>query len=445
MPKSLFFSSHIFLNISQINIAARAATEEKMKRFFKVVSFIGLMITSVIFGFVYIGLREIPDEIYLVNSQDFSPGLFYSASVPDDASSKQVFTNNASALDDSAEEKHFTVNISLLETIPVKSSYVTVSKRQYVVPGGDIFGIKLYTDGVLVVGMDDVLTASGNRNPGKEAGIETGDILKELNGVKINTVSQLTAFFEKTGDKKIRVKASRNGRPYETELTLQKSQTDLKNKAGLWVRDSAAGVGTITYYDRSTKVFGSLGHAVCDVDTGKIMPLQSGKAVGAEINGCYKSSENSAGELCGVFEESNIGELKVNCDSGLYGTLYTVPKKKEIPVATRHEVTTGDVKIISTVDSDGPKYYDARIVKVLKSTNEDEKNMVIEITDPRLIEKTGGIVQGMSGSPIIQNGMLVGAVTHVFLNNPLQGYAIFAENMLKVSQRTQEVVTDKAS
>ncbi len=416
-----------------------------MKRFFKVVSFIGLMITSVIFGFVYFGLREIPDEIYLVNSQEFSPGFIYSASASQEESSKQASAGNAEALDESCEEKRYTVNISLLETIPVKSSCVTVSKRQYVVPGGDIFGIKLYTDGVLVVGTDDVLTASGNKNPGKEAGIETGDIIKELNGVKVNTVSQLTDFFEKTGDKEIKVKASKDGRPYETELTLQKSVTDRKNKAGLWIRDSAAGVGTITYYNRSTKVFASLGHAVCDVDTGKIMPLQSGKAVAAEINGCYKSSQNSAGELCGVFGLSNIGELKINSDRGLYGTLYSVPDKKEIPVATRHEVTTGEVKIISTVDSQGPKYYDARITKVFKSTNDEEKNMIIEITDPELIEKTGGIVQGMSGSPIIQNGMLVGAVTHVFLNNPLQGYAIFAENMLAVSEKVQEVKTDKAS
>ncbi len=417
-----------------------------MKTFFKVISFIGLMITSVIFGFVYVGQRDIPDEIYLINSEEYSLNSVYSINVlKDDGSSKQVLTNSAISLDEKNQEEHYTVNVSLFETIPVKSSYVTVSKRQYVVPGGDIFGIKLYTDGVLIVGMDDVLTAQGNKNPGKEAGLETGDIIKELNGVKINTVSQLTDFFQNTEDKKIKVKASKDGKPYETELTLQKSVGDGKNKAGLWARDSAAGVGTITYYEKNTKVFGSLGHAVCDVDTGEVMPMLSGKAVEAVINGCYRSTEKSAGELCGVFGLNNIGILKINCSKGLYGTLYEVPKKQEIPVAARHEVTLGKVQIISTVDSEGPKYYDARITKIVKGNDDEEKNMVIEITDPDLIEKTGGIVQGMSGSPIIQNGMLVGAITHVFLNNPLQGYAIFAENMLSVSKKTEEVKTDKAS
>lgn len=416
-----------------------------MKKFFKVVSFIGLMITSVIFGFVYIGQREIPDEIYLINSETYSPGGIYSVCVAEADTTKQVLTNNASALSENNTGEHYKINISLLETIPIKSSYVTVSKRKYVVPSGDVFGIKMYTDGVLIVGMDDVLTAQGNKNPGKEAGLETGDVIKELNGVKINTVSQLTSFFEKTGDEKIKVKASRDGKPYEAELILQKSLNDQKNKAGLWVRDSAAGVGTITYYDSSTKVFASLGHAVCDVDTGKIMPFNSGKAVEAEISGCYRSTQDCAGELCGVFGNDNIGDLKVNCNRGLYGTLYKAPKGKAIPVATAREVTTGNVKIISTVDCEGPKSYDARIVKIIKGNENEEKNMVIEITDPELIKKTGGIVQGMSGSPIIQNGMLVGAVTHVFLNKPLQGYAIFAENMLTVSEKTEEVRTDKAS
>lgn len=416
-----------------------------MKKFFKVVSFIGLMITSVIFGFVYFGQRTIPDEIYLLSTEEYKFESFFSVNVTENSFSQQVLTNNAACLDEKTQQEHYKVNISLFDAIPIKSSYVTVSKRKYVVPGGDVFGIKLYTDGVLIVGMDDVLTAQGNKNPGREAGLETGDIIKELNGVKINTVSQLTKFFQKTGDEKIKVKASKNGRPYETELVLRKSLNDGKMKAGLWVRDSAAGVGTITYYDRSTKSFAALGHAVCDIDTGEIMPLLCGKAVDASINGCYRSTEQCAGELCGVFGAKNIGELKVNCEKGLYGTVYEMPEKNEIPVATRHEVTPGKVKIISTVDCEGPKYYDAQIVKILKGNDSEEKNMIIEITDSELVEKTGGIVQGMSGSPIIQNGMLVGAVTHVFLNNSLQGYAIFAENMLAVSEKTEEVKADKAS
>lgn len=415
-----------------------------MKKLFKVISFIGLMITSVIFGFVYLGQKEIPDEIHLVEAQEYSISNIYSVNFSNDNYDLITTANNSSRSIDK-NEKHYTVNVSLFETIPVKSSSVTVSKRQYVVPGGDIFGIKLYTNGVMIVGMDDVLTAQGNKNPGKEAGLETGDVIKALNGTEINTVSQLTSFFQRTKDTTIKVTASRNGKPFEAKITLQKSLSDNKYKAGLWVRDSTAGIGTITYYDKASKVFGSLGHAVCDIDTSEILPLLSGEAVEAVINGCYRSTEKSAGELCGAFLNKSIGKLNVNCEKGLYGKLYEIPSKKEIPVATKQEISLGDAQIISTVDSEGPKYYDVRIVKIVKGTDNEEKNMVIEITDSELIEKTGGIVQGMSGSPIIQNGMLVGAVTHVFLNNSLQGYAIFAENMLSVSNNTEEVKTDKAS
>lgn len=416
-----------------------------MKIFFRIISLIGLILTSVIFGIVFFGEKTIPDEIHLVGSEQINISDIYSLDVLESSSAVSANSNNKSVNEIVDDEEKYTVDITLLNAIPVKSSAVTVTKRQYVVPGGSAFGIKLYTNGVMVVGMDEVLTDEGTKNPGKEAGIEIGDVITALDSTEISKVSELTEFFQRTSENSIKVSAVRNGKPFEATINLVRSASDGKNKAGLWIRDSAAGVGTITYYDKNTGVFGGLGHAVCDVDSGIIMPMLSGDAVETVISGCYKGSNGTTGELCGVFTDKNIGTLKINGENGIYGVLNNFSDGQEIPVATKQEVTTGPVQIISTVDENGPKYYDAKIVKILKTSDSGGKNMIIEITDENLIAKTGGIVQGMSGSPIIQNGMLVGAVTHVFVNNSLQGYAIFAENMLSVSQSVEDEITKKAS
>lgn len=415
-----------------------------MRSFFKIISIIGLIITSVIFGIVFFGERTIPDEIHLVGNEKIEINDIYSFDVAQADKVKSANTDITDAQTD-LEEKEFRVDVTLLDAIPVKSSNVYVSKRQYVCPCGEAFGIRLFTDGVMVVGMDDVITQDGADNPGKNAGLETGDVITALDGTEIKKVSELTNFFQSTSESEITVTAVRNGKPFEATLTLVKSAGDGKYKAGLWVRDSTAGVGTITFFNANTGLFGGLGHAVCDVDSGIIMPLLSGDAVETKISGCYRGTNGTTGELCGVFGDKNIGTLFINGENGVYGILDTCPREKEIPVATKQEVTTGAAQIISTVDENGPAYYDVEILKILKVPDGNGKNMIIEITDAALIEKTGGIVQGMSGSPIIQNGMLVGAVTHVFVNNSLQGYAIFAENMLETSKSVEEMMTDKAS
>lgn len=416
-----------------------------MKYVFKFISFIGLLVTSVIFGIVFLGSRSIPDEIHLVDSDVLNVGSIFEFNVND---SNLVSAETAFSPVEAQTElsERYTLNFTLLNAIPIKSSSVTVSKRQYVVAGGEVFGIKLYTDGVMIVGMDDVSNGQSSVNPGKLAGLECGDIITAVDGKRITKVSEITAYFQNSQKSNIRLSVSRDGMPYETEINLIRSKSDGCNKAGLWVRDSTAGVGTVTYYDKSSGVFAGLGHAVCDVDTGKLMPMLYGEAVGAVINGCYKGSSAAPGELCGVFTTKSLGSLYKNSENGIYGRLKNAVTGDEIPVATRQEVQTGPAEIISTVDSEGPKYYDIRVVRLSGFDSKTDKNMIIEVTDPELIEKTGGIVQGMSGSPIIQNGMLVGAVTHVFVNDSTQGYAIFAENMLEASQTLiEELATDKAS
>ena len=177
-------------------------------------------------------------------------------------------------------------------------------------------------------------------------------------------------------------------------------------------------------------IVAGLGHGVCDVDTGKIMPLENGEAVRAKVNGFYKSSPGNPGELCGIFTESGIGSLRVNHDMGVYGEVVQPCGRKTIPVALESEIQLGKAQMITTIDDSGPQYYDVEIVKIYPSSDLSARNMIIKVTDTELLEKTGGILQGMSGSPLIQNSMLVGAVTHVFISEPEQGYAVFAQRMV---------------
>lgn len=412
-----------------------------MKKIFKFFSLLGLGVASVIFVFVFLGEKNFPDSIQLLENEELHGSGIYSLSNAQEA----VQSANSKVLPSVVQDESYTVNISVLNTIPVKSSTVTVSKRRYAVPSGDIFGVKIFTDGVLIVGMDDVFTDNGAVNPAKEAGLKVGDIILSVNEVPISKTTQLTEALQNAEDTAT-VCVRRDGKEITAQLKLAYSQNEHIKKVGLWVRDSTAGVGTMTFYDPDTGVFGGLGHAICDVDTGEIMPFQSGIAVKTEVNGCYKGSPGITGELCGVFQDQNIGTLYNNKQTGVYGILEGFDKAAvPLPVATKKEVKTGYAQIISTVDETGPHYYDVQIKKIYPNSDENGKNMIIEVTDDALIAKTGGIIQGMSGSPIVQNGMLVGAVTHVFVNNALQGYGIFAETMLDNANEVESALLQKVS
>lgn len=415
-----------------------------MKNFFRVFSLLGLALASVIFVFVFLGEKEIPDRIEILENEELNVSDMYSQKILQ--KDLPVFSvNHQKSSKTSVNSNSFSVDVSLLGTIPVKSTSVIVNKRQYVVPSGEIFGVKIYADGVMVVGMDAVATEAGSVSPAKEAGIKIGDIICSVNGNEVHSVQSLNKAF-KEGPTSASVLILRNGKQQEITVNLASSKEDQEKKAGLWVRDSTAGVGTLTFYEPQTGVFGGLGHAICDSDTGTIMPLRSGKAIETKISGCYKGGPGITGELCGVFQKKTIGELYANLPNGVYGKLKKYNSKKDVvPVATKKEVKLGAAQIISTVDETGPHYYDVEITKIYPNSDENGKNMILEIKDSALIAKTGGIVQGMSGSPILQNGMLVGAVTHVFVNNALQGYGVFAETMLRQAKSFEAEALEKAS
>lgn len=341
----------------------------------------------------------------------------------------------------------YEVDLKLLGMVPIKTAHVKTVERQYMVPCGTPFGVKIYTAGVIVVGMTAVDTVNGMSNPAKNAGIKEGDAILSINGKKVDTTEDVAKSFENCNGDPMNVEIQRGTSVFTVKFTPLLSASQKIYKAGLWVRDSSAGIGTMTFYNPQTGIFAGLGHAVCDVDTGEILPLMSGAVVGATITGCNRGRNGNPGELCGFFHNSNVlGDLKINGETGVYGQSKTVISSNEaLPVAMKQEISEGAAQIITTIDTDGPQTYDIEIVKIYYNSSSHQKNMVIKVTDGELLEKTGGIVQGMSGSPIIQNGMLVGAVTHVFVNNSAQGYGIFAENMMNTANSLYQSLINNAA
>lgn len=304
------------------------------------------------------------------------------------------------------------------------------TSRKYVVVSGDTFGIRLYTDGIVIVGTNNVITKDGKKNPAIECNLAVGDVIKAIDGRRVTRNSDLSDAIKKSKGKTIELLVIRNNKSHISKLKPLLSIDNDQYTAGLYIRDSSAGIGTMTYFDPEKKIYAGLGHGVCDTDTGEIMPLFGGDAVKATIADVYKAKNGQVGELCGLFEEDIIGPLINNTEYGIFGTVTEDSiNGKTYPVAMSYEVLEGPAKIISTIDENGPKEYDIEITKIYKLRTQT-KCMAIKVTDQNLLSKTGGIIQGMSGSPIIQNGMLVGAVTHVLCDDPTKGYAIYAETMI---------------
>ena len=394
-----------------------------MRQCIRIFSVICFFVVTTVMMLLMIGYVRIPDVMTVTEYNRINVGKTYIC---------QTLTN-ISAEGPGCKDEYVT-SVRLFNIFPIKKAKVTVTQRKYVVPGGNVFGIRLYTKGVMVIRIDEVTTSSGNLSPGREAGLKEGDMIISVNGISVNRNKELSEIFSSCDGKSLIMEIERDGQRKEIVFTPVLAD-DSTYKGGLWIRDSTAGIGTLSWYDRTNGIFAGLGHAVCDVDTGEIMPLAGGDAVEATVNGCYKGSKGSAGELCGVFSSGVIGELYINSTTGIYGIMDSYDNTADvIPVALRQEVKEGAVRIICTVDENGPRYYDAEITKVFNSDARKQRNLTIKITDERLIDKTGGIVQGMSGSPIIQNGMLVGAVTHVFIDDSTEGYGILAEDMLETAE-----------
>lgn len=327
--------------------------------------------------------------------------------------------------------------LSLFGAIPIKNVQVLEEEAPTLIAGGEPFGIKLLMDGVMVTELGEVTASDGDKVcPAAEAGIEVGDVIRLADMQQVSSNQQIQDIIAGSNGRKIKLSVNRGGSEFIAYLTPEYSQVTKSWMGGMWVRDSIAGIGTISFINKATGEFAGLGHPICDSDTGEIVPLQSGEAVPVEITDAKKGEKGIPGELHGCFTtEGSLGILDRNNSSGVFGTLcdeaieQLCSSSDEFKMGYRQDIVSGPAEIITTIDGEEPKRYSIEIESVNYKDNETGKNMVIKITDKELLEKTGGIVQGMSGSPVIQNGKLIGAVTHVFVADPTKGYAIFAENM----------------
>ena len=298
-----------------------------------------------------------------------------------------------------------------------------VEEHRTVRLGGIPFGLTMYTGGVIVVNVSEEEDA-----PAAEAGVRANDIITKADGTEITSNEQLQEIISSSEGADIELSVLRGKSPISLSITPRQDE-DGNYTVGMWIRDSTAGLGTVTYFDESTHSFGALGHGICDRDTGMLMPLGSGSVMQAQIDSITKAKQGIAGGLNGTMTDDVIGELSLNCGYGVYGKYTAEPQGEMIECAFDSDIHTGTASIFTTVDDGGIAEYEVA-VENLNLTDNSGQNMVIRVTDDDLLEKTGGIVQGMSGSPIVQDGRLIGAVTHVFVNSPEQGYGITIGNMM---------------
>ena len=318
----------------------------------------------------------------------------------------------------------------ILVTVVLTTILSPVEASGKVIPGGMPFGVRLCLDGVLVVGVGEVETAAGKRSPAREAGIKPRDVIVGIDDMAVKTVEELVGAVSRSEGKSLSFSVRRDGGELEFEVTPVAS-ADGGMKTGILVRDSTAGIGTVTFIDPATGAFAGLGHGICDSETGELMPLFRGIVTDVRISGVVKGQAGVPGELKGSFSSGKRGSLIGNTECGVFGVFSEIPEGLEgcgIETAEPSEITEGDAELICTIGEEGRQRYRAKISDI-DSSGREVKNFVVTVTDERLLAKTGGIVQGMSGSPLIQNGKLIGAVTHVMIGDPSRGYGIFITNM----------------
>lgn len=330
-----------------------------------------------------------------------------------------------------------TATISLFGLLPLREVEIDVSDDLRLYPGGQAVGVALHTQGVLVVGTSDLSDAF---SPARLAGLKAGDLITEVNGRSLDGTSQLTELVAASGEKPLPLTVRRGDSTLSLTLEPRRDGQTGTYRIGAWVRDSTAGVGTMSFYGEVTPGdsirYGALGHAITDTDTQQILTVGRGEVMLADVVDVRKGQVGVPGELKGSFLRENrvLGGIRLNNSFGIYGTLDAPPAHPlypdGLPIGRKDAVHTGPASILCTVDAGGMKEYDVEIVEVARQTAPAQRSMVLRVTDETLLDKTGGIVQGMSGSPILQDGRLIGAVTHVFVNDPTMGYGLFVEWML---------------
>ena len=418
------------LNDSECNEDIKNLNKGKSK---KIVLKLTIIIALLII-FIYVcNISFMPESIIMMQGETLNINTLLGINLEQQNSNGQIIATSSSINKNKVSEVgKLDLKVNLFGSLQVKDVTVNVIPKVKVVPIGKAIGMKLYTDGVLVVGMSEI----EGKKPYENCGIEEGDRIIEIDDSKINNTNEL-----------INTVNSSNGEPVnityisDEEEVLTTSIRPVKTgedyKIGLWVRDAAAGVGTLTFYNPQNNKCVALGHGITDIDTAKLINIASGELVSANILSIEKGEKGKPGEVKGTIENGyTLGKVYKNTAFGVYGTLenksaLNVSENDAVEVASREEIETGKAKILCELENGKRKEYEIEIKKVFINNNSDNKSMLIKVTDEELLEKTGGIIQGMSGAPIIQNGKLIGAVTHVLVNDPTEGYAVFGDILVE--------------
>ncbi len=367
----------------------------------------------------------LPDTFYVEQGETLSIASMPFVTVQDPA------PGAAAQAGSMAPDVSRTQTLKLLGVLPVKTVRTVQAERRSVTVCGTPFGIKMFSDGALVVAFSDLYTALGSENPAKEAGLRLGDLITRAGGHTVHSNEELTAAINAAGGNPLTVEYLRDGTRHTCTLTPAADRDTGAWRAGVWVRDSSAGIGTLTFADAAHGTFAGLGHAISDTDTGAEIALLSGEIVPVTINGCVRGAAGAPGELRGEFSGTDVlGTVLANDTTGVYGLLCAQAAGQSCDVANMQQIALGPAQILTTLEGTEPRLYEVEIERVNMTAGNPNRNLLLHVTDEALLRAAGGIVQGMSGSPILQNGRLVGAVTHVLVNDPTRGYGIFAQTML---------------
>lgn len=403
---------------------------------------IGIGLLGFLIGVVFLKpvqqYLSIPNDLLMFQGENqtlFSSTPVFSHVITESSKSSVTSTGNGKL---HASQKGNSEVTLTMGGLPIKNVDVNVVPDIRVIPGGQSIGVKLNTVGVLVVGYHLVQTKSGEKSPGENAGIKIGDIITKINGSNIQEMSDVAPLVKKAGKdgEPLEVTVMRNKKTLHKELKPARDKNANAYQIGLYIRDSAAGIGTLTFYDPKSMTYGALGHVISDMDTKKPIIVHDGKIVRSKVTSIERGSDGHPGEKVAELTpgRSILGTVRENSPFGIFGKLNHEPDtaltRKPIPIALSDQVKEGPAKIYTVVNGNKVKAYDIKIISSVQQKFPATKGLVIKVTDPELLKKTGGIVQGMSGSPIVQDGKLIGAVTHVFVNDPTTGYGVHIEWML---------------
>lgn len=392
-----------------------------------------VLILTIVYVYVC-NISMLPSDIILIQGETLNLNTIFGLNVKDEETMQASSSLNNSIVEETGQ---MNLNLNLFNLFSVKDVTVNVIPKTTVIPVGKAIGMKLYTEGVLVVGMSEI----EGKKPYENSGIETGDKIIEIDNNQIDNTDELIECVNNSNGKELEIKYISDNEEKTTSIEPVKTSNN-EYKLGLWVRDAAAGVGTLTFYEPSTGKFGALGHGINDVDTYELIDIASGELVTTEIIDIVKGEDGSPGEIRGTIDNGiSLGNIYKNTSFGIYGNIDNVAKLnltqyKEYEVANRNEITTGKAEILCELENGKTQSYEIEIQRLFLENNENNKSMLIKVTDEELIEKTGGIIQGMSGAPIIQNGKFIGAVTHVLVNDAKTGYAVFGDLMIKQMRGT---------